>query len=341
MYCMRKNLQIFLVLVLLFFIRCNESDIPTIIEPEDLGTLIAADEVPDGVLASTFVIEWVAGSEAILSGVKGLFALNVASGSFRMLDEGPKYRFEQTSDGQYIYFFNSSVVFGEKETLYRIKLDGSEKEVIVDAAYINADIVVSTDNHQLAYNRSETGIYLRDLETGNDTLIRSEGAAIRFSEDGAKLLVATNSFYDDMAILDLNTGDEELIGFPRQSHLMWNEEGLFSPEILNDDDGVHIFIHNLILKTSNQLYAKALDPNTNIPLATFPTDLSRAAYWTNRIGPVEAALYSVDLANGDEVRAVFTTKTQFLGPLVYAPDNSTLIYILHTSEGASIYKREL
>ena len=339
---MRKNLQILLVLVLLFFIRCsNDPDIPTITKPEDLGTLIAGDDVPDGELASTFVIEWATGPEAILSGGKGLFALNVADGSLRLLDEGPKYRFKQTSDGQYIYYFNSLVASGEKEALYRIKLDGSEKEVVVDVAFINADIVVSTDNRLLAYNRSETGIYLRDLVTGTDTLLRSEGAAIRFSDNGAQLLVATNFFYDDMAILDLSTGDEEIIGLPRPDYLLWNEEGLFFPEIFNDDDGVHIFIHNITLRTSNQLYVKPLDPNTIIPLATFSTDLSQAAYWTNRIGPAEAALYSVDLAKGDEVRVVFTTKTQFLGPLAYAPDNKTLIYILHTNGGASIYKRDL
>jgi len=338
----KKKWQIFPILVLFFFIRCNnDPDIPNNTEPDDLGTLIASDDVSYGKFASTFVIEWVSGSEAILAGEKGLFALNVADGSIRMLDEGPKYRFEQTSDGQYIYYFNSSVANGEIEALYRIKLDGSEKEVVVESTFINADIAVSKDNSMLAYNRTQSGIYLMDFETGTDTLMRSEGAAIRFSDSGTKLLVATNFIYDDMAIRDLITGDEELVGSRRPNHLLWNEEGLFFPEIFNDDAGVHIFVHNLIDKTSNQLYVKSLPPNLIIPLATFSTDLSRSAYWLNKEFTTEAGLYSVDLTNGDEVRAAFTTTANFLGPFAYAPDKKTLIYILHINTGGSIYKRDL
>ncbi len=340
---MIKKCQIFPVLVLLFFIRCNNNgpDIPKITRPDDLGTLIASDDVPDGKFASTFVIEWVAGPEAIFAGSKGLFALNVADGGIRMLDEGPKYRFKQTSDGQYIYFFDTSVTSGEKKPLYRIKLDGSGREVVVDQVFINADIAVSKDNSKLAYNRTQTGIYIMDFGTGTDTLIRSDGAAIRFSDNNAKLLVATNFNYDDMAILDLLTGDEELVGFPRPDQLLWNEEGLFFPQIINRDNEVHIFVHNLTEKTSNQLYIKPLDPNMTIPLTTFSTDLSRAAYWTNKNFTTEAALYSVNLTNSDEVRAAFTTTTDFLGPLVYAPDKKTLIYILLTNEGGSVYRRDL
>ncbi len=339
---MKKKLIFFPTLLILLLFRCNNGpDIPANSEPDDPGTLLARDEVTDGKLALTYSMKWVAGSEAILASGKGLFALNVTDGSFRLLDEGPKYRFVQTSDGQYIYFFNSMAASGEKETLHRIKLDGSDKEVVVDVAYINADIAVSKDNRLLAYSRSETGIYLRDLETGTDSLLRSEGAAIRFSESGPKLLVATNFFYDDMAIMDISTGEEELVGFPRPEYLMWNEDGLFFPEIFNDDDGIHIFVHNLIKKTTNEMFVKPLEANMNIPLATFSADFSQAAYWTSRIGPVEAALYSVDLADKSEVRASFTTTTQFLGPMAYAPDNKTLIYILHTNEGVGIYKREL
>jgi len=338
----KKKRQIFPVLVLFVFIGCNnDPDVPNNTEPDDLGTLIASDDEPDGKFASTFVIEWVTGSEAILSGEEGLFALNVADGSIRMLDEGPKYRFEQTSDGQYIYYFNSSVANGEIEVLYRIKLDGSEKEVVVESAFINADIVVSKDNSMLAYNRTRTGIFLMDFETGTDTLMRSEGAAIRFSDSGTELLVATNFIYDDMAIRDLITGDEELVGSRRPNYLLWNAEGLFFPEIVNDDEGIHIFIHNLIDKTSNQLYVKPLPPNLIIPLTTVSTDLSRSAYWINKEFTTEAGLYSVDLTNGSEVRAAFTTTANFLGPFAYAPDKKTLIYILHTDTGGSIYKRDL
>jgi len=339
---MKKYLKFFSILLLLFFTRCNNGpDIPANTKPEDRGTLIASDTESDGVFATTVSIEWVSGSEAILASGKGLYALNVTNGSLRLLDDGPKYRFAQTADGQYIFYFDSPAYTGEKDTLYRIKPDGSDKEVVVDVAYINADIAVSKDNRLLAYSRSETGIYLRDLETGTDSLLRSEGAAIRFSDDGGRLLVATNFFYDDMAVMNLNTGEEELIGFSRPGHLLWNDDGLFFPEIFNDDDGIHIFMYNLTDKTSNELYVKPLEANTNIPLATFSADLSQAAYWTSRIGPVEAALYSVDLAGKSEVRASFTTTTQLLGPLAYAPDNNTLIYILHTNDGVGIYKRDL
>ncbi len=127
--------------------------------------------------------------------------------------------FSQSSRGK-IYILGGKDDKGIDQSLYRINLDGSERELIVGTIVNFTGIIISEDDQKLAYSTVIDGlgtIYIIDLDTKQNQVI-PYGGEMAFSPDGQKFAYATHKvdnyrISDSTFMIDLMTDEKQFVDF--------------------------------------------------------------------------------------------------------------------------------
>jgi len=127
--------------------------------------------------------------------------------------------FFQSSRGK-IYILGGKDDKGIDQSLYRINLDGSERELIVGTIVNFTGMIISQDDQKLAYSTVTDGlgtIYIIDLIEKQNQVIHY-GKEMAFSPDGQKFAYATHKvdnyrISDSTFVIDLMNNQKQFVDF--------------------------------------------------------------------------------------------------------------------------------
>ena len=321
-------------LIGLFFIQfsCDVTDS----EEEDVGTLITSR-----INTNWLNLIWSkAGDELIVGGEEGIKVIEINTSEIRTLQDSCTFAMVLSSDGNTIFYLEGPGLQGDIEPLYRISLNGGDKELLSDDVYVDC-FYVCPQNLHVAYKRGsiveEDSVYILNIETKAKKFL-CQGIPRAFSPDGQKLICATfMGVNPEYFIVDIENGNItplylESLGIDENYHsfivtFKWLDDGIYILYSLGEPEV--FYVHNYTVNRC--VYCWEIPPFGTMHFC-WSDDAEKVAYWR-----WDGTYNKLFVASSGGLKKVIVTKTYFIGNIAISADNKKIVYVI----GSSIYMKDI